>query len=277
MNWLNYLEEINDGLIFWEWFWFTLLVLIIALINIILLIITIIKLKINLNSLKEVRSYLLTMFGFVIWHFGVLISAIVRISTENQYNIFSGIENLPFIYGVFIVFNFFPRYVRNILRTSNINPDRKNKVWNVTFNIVAAIATIAALACTIRFILFGFLPDDFRERSILFTTVFLLISAVSSFILFIIATVSISKEQKAVSSKLNRSRLSIYLIFGGSVILIAIFVGIYLVGTLFLDYFLTLFLALPLYILTLPAIFSLYLGMFMPFWLQRNLGIMPKW
>ncbi|NHJ05582.1 MAG: hypothetical protein EAX90_12210 [Candidatus Heimdallarchaeota archaeon] len=277
MNWLNYLEEINDGLIFWEWFWFTLVVIVVASINIILLIITFIQLKKNLNSLKEVRSYLLTMVGFVIWHFGVLISAIIRISTDNQYFIFTGIENLPFIYGVFIVFIFYPRYVRNILRTSQINPNKKNKVWSVTFNIVASIATIAALASTIRFILFGFLADDFRESSILFTTIFLLISAISSFILFIIATVSVSKEQKAVSSKLNRSRLSIHLIFGGSVILIAIFTGIYLVGTLFFNYFITLFLALPLYILTLPAMISLYLGMFMPFWLQRNLGIMPKW
>ncbi|HUU88997.1 MAG TPA: hypothetical protein VMX17_14780, partial [Candidatus Glassbacteria bacterium] len=103
-----------------------------------------------------------------------------------------------------------------------------------------------------------------------------LVIAVTLIIVLILSFYLLFREYKSITSKVNRTRLVIFLTYLFSIVFTLIAIIVYLVFTVVSGNLTVLFyLGIPIFFFSIPAIISLYNGMFIPKWLQIRMGVLP--
>jgi hypothetical protein len=217
-------------------------------------------------------SYFLLTLSIFLWPLGSYIGVITRILTENSYQIFSSENNIFFAVGLLLSIVLFARYIASILHSPFFK--QRESSWNNTFKILAIIAFISVTILLVRFILLGFFPPQFRGDTRAIIIIMTIVSTGISTLILILATIFLFKERRAVTSKLKKTQMTIYILFPLALSIAIVFAFLnqvwrfYFTSSLIFGNF--------IYLAGLLAILSLYYGMFTPKWFLIRMNVVTE-
>jgi hypothetical protein len=274
-NWSNYFSQDNSAVPLVGILIYTILLVVLELIILGFFISTIFRLKRNLPTLKGVRSYIITYLGLVFWPLGEIIERITYLTSNGQEVLFFETDSIFLPMGITFAFIFFSFYLQNILQTAKYS--KSQKLLSHTFlNITTIVAMLGLLLYAGRFIAIGFMTEEMMEQTGLISDIATLVIAVTLIIVLVLSFYLLFREYKSITSKLNRTRLVIFLTYLFSLVFTLVSIIIYLIFTVVSGNLTVLFyLGIPIFIFSLPAVISLYNGMFIPKWLQIRMGVLP--
>jgi hypothetical protein len=274
-NWSNYFSQDNSAVPFVGVLIYTILLIVMEMLILGFSIVAIIRLKRNLQTLKGVRSFVMTCFGLVFWPLGEIIERLTYLFSNGQRVLFFESDSIFLPLGLTFAIIFFSFYLQNILQTAKYSKSQKllsHKVLNLT----TIVAYLGLLLYTGRFIAIGFMTEEVMESTGLISDISTLVIAVTLIIVLILSFYLLFREYKSITSKLNRTRLVIFLTYLFSIVFTLIAIIVYLVFTVVSGNLTVLFyLGIPIFFFSIPAIISLYNGMFIPKWLQIHMGVLP--
>ncbi|MHA1126719.1 MAG: hypothetical protein ACTSO7_06130 [Candidatus Heimdallarchaeota archaeon] len=274
-NWSNYFSQDNSAVPIAVVWVYTILLAVMELVILVYFILTIIRLKRNLQTLKGVRSFIMTFFGLVFWSLGEIIERITYLISNGQKVLFFETDSIFLPMGLTFAFIFFSFYLKNILQTAKYSKSQK-LLSHKFINLTTIVAFLGLLLYTGRFLAIGFMSEEMMEQTGLISDIATLVIALMLIIVSVISFYLMFREYKSITSKLNRARLVIFLTYLFSLVFTMIAIIIYLVYTVASGNLTVIFyLAIPIFIFSLPAAISLYYGMFIPRWLQIRMGVLP--
>ncbi|MFX0065786.1 MAG: hypothetical protein ACFFC7_26735 [Candidatus Hermodarchaeota archaeon] len=276
-NWQNYLEAIIGSIPLEYWILNTAFLIIVEIMLLFYLGKSYRNFKQNLSSLEPVQDYLLAMTGLAVWNMGEVCTGLTRVLTMGQYSALNGVDNFFVPIGATMTIMFFSRYIQTTIRTRRYNK-RRELLTHRFFNICAVLSAIAIIIMLGRFLLLGFMPSQFRVDSEPVMIITLVILTFLITIILFFGIIQLYSEYMSISSKINRSRLIIYLIFLGSLILAGVFLALSLIALEVSPEGIVsnIYVPIPIFLSLLLAMLSLYYGMFMPIWLQKRMGVLPS-
>jgi len=274
-NWSNYFSQDNSAVpIVGVWI-YTILLAVMELVILVYFILTIIRLKRNLQTLKGVRSFIVTCFGLFLWPLGEIIERITYLTSNGLKVLFFETDSIFLPMGLTFAFIFFSFYLQNILQTAKYSKSQK-MLSHKFLNLLAIVAILGLLLYTGRFVAIGFMTPEMMEQTGLISDIATLVIAVTLIVVLIISFYLLFREYKSITSKLNRTRLVIFLTYLFSLVFTLIAIIVYLVYSVVADNLTVIFyLGIPIFFFSLPAVISLYNGMFIPRWLQIRMGVLP--
>ena len=274
-NWSNYFSQDNSAVPFVGVLIYTILLIVMEMLILGFSIVAVIRLKRNLQTLKGVRSFIMTCFGLVFWPLGEIIERITYLFSNGQRVLFFETDSIFLPLGLTFAIIFFSFYLQNILQTAKYSKSQKllsHKVLNLT----TIVAYLGLLLYTSRFIAIGFMTEEVMDSTGLISDISTLVIAVTLIIVLILSFYLLFREYKSITSKVNRTRLVIFLTYLFSIVFTLIAIIVYLVFTVVSGNLTVLFyLGIPIFFFSIPAIISLYNGMFIPKWLQIRMGVLP--
>jgi len=274
-NWSNYFSQDNSAVPFVGVLIYTILLIVMEMLILGFSIVAVIRLKRNLQTLKGVRSFIMTCFGLVFWPLSEIIERITYLFSNGQRVLFFETDSIFLPLGLTFAIIFFSFYLQNILQTAKYSKSQKllsHKVLNLT----TIVAYLGLLLYTSRFIAIGFMTEEVMESTGLISDISTLVIAVTLIIVLILSFYLLFREYKSITSKVNRTRLVIFLTYLFSIVFTLIAIIVYLVFTVVSGNLTVLFyLGIPIFFFSIPAIISLYNGMFIPKWLQIRMGVLP--
>ena len=275
-NWSNYFSQDNSVVPYSVVLAYTILLIVFEVVILGYFIIAIIRLKRNLQSLKGVRSFLMTIFGVFFWPIGEIIERITYLLSNGQKVLLFETDSIFLPIGLTFAIIFFSFYIQNLLQTDKY---RKSKVLfaHRFFNLAAIFAFLGLLLYTVKFFAIGFMTEEMMEKTGLISDITTLVIALILILVLIMSFILMFREYKIITSKLNRTRLGIFLLYLSSIVLTLISIIIYLIFTVISgDLTVLFYLGIPIFTFSFPAIASLYYGMFIPKWLQIRMGVLPS-
>jgi len=218
-NWSNYFSQDNSAVpIVGVWI-YTILLAVMELVILVYFILTIIRLKRNLQTLKGVRSFIVTCFGLFLWPLGEIIERITYLTSNGLKVLFFETDSIFLPMGLTFAFIFFSFYLQNILQTAKYSKSQK-MLSHKFLNLLAIVAILGLLLYTGRFIAIGFMTPEMMEQTGLISDIATLVIAVTLIVVLIISFYLLFREYKSITSKLNRTRLVIFLTYSSSVCLL---------------------------------------------------------
>jgi len=274
-NWSNYFSQDNSTVpIVGVWI-YTILLAVMELVILVYFISTIVRLKRNLQTLKGVRSFITTCFGLVLWPLGEIIERITYLYSNGEKVLFFETDSIFLPMGLTFAFIFFSFYLQNILQTAKYSKSQK-MLSHKFLNLTAVVAILGLLLYIGRFVAIGFMTTEMMEQSGLISDIATLVIATMLIVVSVISFYLMFREYKSITSKLNRTRLVIFLTYLFSLVLTMVAIIIYLIFTVVSGNLTVIFyLGMPIFFFSIPAVISLYNGMFIPRWLQVRMGVMP--
>jgi len=275
-NWSNYFSQDNSTVPYSVVLVYTILLIVFEIVILAYFIIALIRLKRNLQSLKGVRSFLVTIFGIFLWPVGEIIERITYLFSNGQKVIFFETDSIFLPVGLTFAIIFFSFYIQKLLQTNKYRKSRELLAHRF-FNLAAIVAILGLLLYTGRFIAIGFMSEEMMEKTGLISDIATLVIALTLILVLIVSFILMFREYKSITSKLNRTRLGIFLIYLSSIVLTLISIIIYLIFTVITgDLTVLFYLGIPIFAFSFPAIVSLYYGMFIPKRLQIRMGVLPS-
>lgn len=252
-------------------FFFMSLMLIISLV---ILVKTYLSLK-KINN--ESNKYLLrTMLGILFWNLGEWITGLTQLLTNQQWGIFSGIDNIFLAIGLVLTINSFFNYMQGILKVNKYKQRRK-LINQKVFSLLKFFTFSALYLFTIRFLARPFMSVEGKNESENLIIGILIALSFFVLILMVILFIQLLSEKKVLSSKLDKIRINFFFIFLLLLLLALINVWIFLLSYLISG--LENISNIVLFLIYLPSVIGLiflYYGIFLPIWLQKRLGLLPS-
>jgi hypothetical protein len=275
-NWSNYFSQDTSNITYTGVLIYTIVLIVIEFIILGYSISAIIRLKKNLQTLKTVKSYLLTYFGIFLWPLGEIIERITYLTSDGQKVIFFETDSIFLPMGLMFAIIFFSFYLQNILQIEKY--EKSKKIFSRRFlNITAIVATLGLLLYFGRFIAIGFMTEEMMDKTSFISDIATLVIAITLILVLVLSFYLMFQELRTITSKLNRTRLIIFLIYLVSIVLTLISIIIYLLASVLSgDLTLLFHLGIPIFVFSVPAIISLYNGMFIAKWVQIRMGILPS-
>lgn len=274
-NWSNYISQDNSSVPFVSILIYTILLIVIEAVILSYFIATIVRLKRNLTTLKGVRSFIMACFGLVLWPLGEIIERLTYLISNGEKVLFFETDSIFLPMGLTFAFIFFSFYLQNILHTAKYG--KSQNLWSHrVLNITAIVAFLGLLLYTGRFVVIGFMSEEMMESTGLISDIATLVIAITLIIVLSLSFYLLFSEYKSITSKLNRTRLVIFLTYLFSTVFTLIAIIVYLVFTVVSgDLTILFYLGIPIFLFSVPSILSLYYGMFIPRRLQIRMGVLP--
>jgi hypothetical protein len=216
------------------------------------------------------------MIGILFWNLGEWILTIVQLLSNENWGIFSGVNNIPLAIGLVLTVNSFFSYMQINLKINKYK--QRRRLFNQKiFSTIKLLSLITLYLFILRFLALPFMSEVGIDESfdiIIFILVGLsLLILILMFILFL----QMIREKKVLSSKLDRIRINFYLIFLIFTLLAIVNVWLFLLSYLISDLKdLSNIIIFLIYLPSLLALFFLYYGVFLPTWVQKRLGLLPS-